>query len=362
MTTSTNAINVLNDVIAVNLNFSIWTGRKMLEENDLALNGKIPPSELVSLGSKHTTDPAALKPFHKLKRRAERACMRYGIPFLGGYAIPRPRAEELAKDLSKIVADFDKERTSYLADHESTQAKWIEAYPEYENILTKALTPVEYVEKRIVASYSMFQIKSAEAAIGFDAGLSNQLDSLGDTLDDDILKSAIKQLASLSSAIAPNRTNVNSLSSLREKIDGLAFLDNRFVNLSNEIKKVEISMPVAGKLNANEVSLLSGLLYRMSDPVKLDALMRNIDDDYRQANAVTEDEAKEEDVNSFADPLGADFDVDSFYGIDDDIDNDIANDIIETGDSSADFEWVDDDFSSDFLNDIATKEDESMYF
>ena len=93
---SKNAVSVLQDVIAIHLHFSTWTGRKILEENDLSLQGEAPPKEIINLGSKHTTDPAALKVFNTLKRRAERACLRKGIPFMGGYAIPVKDANEIA--------------------------------------------------------------------------------------------------------------------------------------------------------------------------------------------------------------------------------------------------------------------------
>ena len=347
-------INVLNDVIAVNLAFSIWSGRKMLEENDLSINGKMPPKEIINLGSKHTTDPAALKPFHKLKRRAERACMRYGIPFLGGYAVPKPRAEELAIDLNKIMSDFEIERVSYLAQHETLQQEWINTYPDYAEILKKALTPVDYVSQRITANYSMFQIMSAESAIGFDVGLSNQIDSLGMTLDDDILKTSMKLLESLSSAIAPNRTNVNTLSALRQKVEGLAFLDSRFNILTKEILKVEQVMPVSGKLNPQEVNQLSGLLYRMSDPIKLDALMKNISDNSVAANTIVPNAHSITDsmssIDDIADMLTGNFDL----GIS--ADNHVTN-LDSAEDMISDFEDV-----TPVLNEQVDPAAKSMFF
>lgn len=66
------SIQTLNNVVATNLNFSIWTGRKILDNDDLSLSGEVPPREIINLGSKHTTDPKALKVFSTLKRRAER--------------------------------------------------------------------------------------------------------------------------------------------------------------------------------------------------------------------------------------------------------------------------------------------------
>ena len=277
MNSPTTATQVLNDVIAVQLHFSVWTGRKKLDESDLSIQGEIPPKEVINLGSKHTTDPKALKVFNTLKRQAERLCLSVGIPFLGGYAIPSNKANYIAGELTQVVERFATEKAAYLLKHEATQSEWIETFPNYENILRKALTPVEDVEKRINADYSMFQVQSAQARVTTaNTGLSNQVESLSETLDADILKSAAKLLDSLTGAIQPNQTNVNGLKSIREKVEGLAFLNGRFSTLVTEIKKIEGAMPITGKLTTGETNLLSGLLFRMSDESKLASLMSSI--------------------------------------------------------------------------------------
>lgn len=277
MNSSTTATQVLNDVIAVQLQFSVWTGRKKLDESDLSIQGETPPREVINLGSKHTTDPKALKVFNTLKRQAERLCLSVGIPFLGGYAVPSDRADDVAYRLACIVAKFEQEKAAYLLKHEAVQTEWIEKFPMYEKILTKALTPVSDVEKRINANYSMFQVQSAQSKVAsVDTGLNNQVDNLSSTLDEDILKSSNKLLDSLTGAIQPNQTNVNGLKAIREKVEGLAFLNGRFSKLISEIKKIEGAMPITGKLSTDETNLLSGLLYRMSDENKLKSLMNSI--------------------------------------------------------------------------------------
>lgn len=274
------SIQTLNNVVATNLNFSIWTGRKILDNDDLSLSGEVPPREIINLGSKHTTDPKALKVFSTLKRRAERGpCLRVGIPFMGGYAIPSDKADKLAKDLANIVDEYEQEKQAYLLKHTSIQDEWISKFPLYERILRKALTPVDVVEKRIQASFSMFRISSTDVVTSVDTGLHNEVESLVDSLDADILKTANKLAESLSKALHPNQTNVNGLKSLREKVEGLAFLNSRFSKLVAEIKKVEAAMPVAGKLSTNDANVMSGLLYRMAEPDRLAALMSNIDSD-----------------------------------------------------------------------------------
>ncbi|WP_222860332.1 DUF3150 domain-containing protein, partial [Vibrio cholerae] len=189
---TTQPTSVLNDIVAVQLHVSQWTGRKKLADTDLSLNGEIPPKEIINLGSKHTTDPEALKVFNTIKRRMERACLTVGIPFLGGYAVPANKADELAKLLTRETAQYAMEKMAYLHRHEAIQKDWIKKFPDYEKILIQALTPKVDVEKRISANFSMFKVQSAQASVSVDSGLGNQVESLGQTLDADILKSAQK--------------------------------------------------------------------------------------------------------------------------------------------------------------------------
>jgi Protein of unknown function (DUF3150) len=45
-------MSVLQDVVVVSLDVHIWSGRKELRPEDLTVSGKLPPKDLVSLGSK----------------------------------------------------------------------------------------------------------------------------------------------------------------------------------------------------------------------------------------------------------------------------------------------------------------------
>ncbi len=334
------ATSVLSDIVAVQLHVSQWTGRKKLADTDLSLNGEVPPKEIINLGSKHTTDPEALKVFNTIKRRMERACLSVGIPFLGGYAVPSHKADELAKMLNQFVGQYELEKTAYLQKHESIQTDWIKKFPTYENILVKALTPTSDVEKRINANFSMFKVQSAQSAITVDAGLSNQVDSLGETLDADILKSSRKLLDSLTGAIQPNQTNVASLRKLREKVEGLAFLNGRFSKLVNKIKQVEAAMPITGKLNTDEVHKLSGLLYRMSDEDKLQSLMQTLEGESVHSNAIQEPQASELQPNNLEDIL------------------DTSDAVFDFGDDESELGLSDADFDFDFGDNVTFAKDD----
>ena len=71
---------ILDQMILVVLNISLWQGRKALKMSDLALNGididKLPPESLATLGSKRIISPKAVKIFISLKRAAKKFCLK----------------------------------------------------------------------------------------------------------------------------------------------------------------------------------------------------------------------------------------------------------------------------------------------
>jgi hypothetical protein len=135
----------------------------------------------------------------------------------------------------------------------------------------------------------MFQLQSASSAVtAVDVGLNKQVDNMSESLDSEILKGAKALLDSLTKAIQPSQKNVNSLKQLREKVEGLAFLNGKYSNLVRKIRQVEEAMPLVGKLANDDIDKLSGLLYRMSDESKLTILMSNLQQEPQQPAPVTQ--------------------------------------------------------------------------
>ena len=105
-----------NDVIVVSLDVRIWSGRKKLRPEDLTASGRLPPKDLVSLGSKRLCDPDALQPFLQLKRRAEARCQAVGVRFARAFAIPKAAAKPVLSDLNSLAEQFRQARAAFLAD------------------------------------------------------------------------------------------------------------------------------------------------------------------------------------------------------------------------------------------------------
>ena len=62
-------IKVLDNLLALNLNVSLWSARKKMVLEDFG-GAELPPEDLASLGSKRIADPNSLKVSPHLKARA----------------------------------------------------------------------------------------------------------------------------------------------------------------------------------------------------------------------------------------------------------------------------------------------------
>ena len=102
------SIQTLDKLLICHIDCSIWSGRKKLRPEDfrLANGSQLPPKDVASLGSKKICDPEALANFERLKKEAQRLCEQVGVRFLGGYAVPEDRIDQIVPELDRIGQEF----------------------------------------------------------------------------------------------------------------------------------------------------------------------------------------------------------------------------------------------------------------
>jgi len=138
---------ILDQMVLVKVEATIYGARKKLKIEDLMLvdGSKLPPEDLASLGSKRLLDPDQLTVFNRLKKEAERICLRIGTRFLGGYAIPSTSAPGIIAELERIALDFAAAKTEFLAGYDAAVTDWVVRHPEFAGIIEKAVDSVEFV-------------------------------------------------------------------------------------------------------------------------------------------------------------------------------------------------------------------------
>lgn len=231
-----NKINILNLLSVVQIDFDIWSGQTRLTPDDLKLGegGEVPPEKIAQLGSKKICDPLQLKEFHRLKSEARRYLLRHGVPFMNGYAVPADKVDAIEFRLAEIQKEFDAVKQTFINGYNRAVDAWIEANPDYAQALRAGALAQQAVEKRIGFDYQIFMIRPVEGNDANSARLNNKVGRLGDDLLSEIAIEADdfyrKRLAGRTECAASTK---QTLKGIRDKVDGLSFLNNNFIPLVN---------------------------------------------------------------------------------------------------------------------------------
>lgn len=267
------ATRTLDNVIAVSLGISTWTGRKKLRLEDLKdVDGnKIPPSELASLGSKRIIDPKRIAVFEALRRRCERALSKIGVRFMGGWAIPEDRLDDITREMKANRLEFESEKALLLCDYEQVVNEWINAHPGWEEVIRSAITPIEYVQAQLRFEWYAFKLVTPADSEGeATQGLANATKGLGGRLLEEIATKAKETWeVTFKGKEMVTRKALRPIVAMREKMEALAFLNPVAMPTIDLIDEVLNALPKSGDIKGRDLSSLMGLLSVLSDPERI---------------------------------------------------------------------------------------------
>ena len=257
---------MLNRLVVIRIDGSLWGGRKKLRKEDLILadGSVLPPESLASLGSKRIADPKALLVFTRLKREAERICLQVGSRFLGGFAIPENELPSIQVQLERIAQEFEKAKSSYISRYDEMIEDWVLRHPDFAAAIRSAVEPVEVVRKQLNFDYVIFRLKGPE---GDREHLGHRVGSLSSQLFEEIALVA-RQFAQ-GSLIGKDRVTRKALSPLRKmrkKLDGLAFLDHRVTPVVETLTDLIQRAPRSGDITGTFLKEILATTLLLSDP------------------------------------------------------------------------------------------------
>lgn len=261
-------MNILNQIVVIMLNISLWSGRKKLRPEDLAANGieadKLPPGTLASLGTKRIIAPEALNPFTALKKEAERICLAKGVRFLGGFAIPKENIDGLVEELKEIKQRFQETKEKLLSDYDKEIAKWIaENPPEWASVIRAAIEPVSTIDQAMHFNFAPVVVGSPEGMEDDNAGLDEETDGLLGQLFHEIRMQAKTAFeASFVGRKEVTRKALRPIMSMRDKLQGLSFLDPEIAEAIQGIDQVMDKVPKTGPITGSDLDMIAGLVGR----------------------------------------------------------------------------------------------------
>lgn len=263
---------ILERIVLIKVEANIYGARKKLKKEDLVLaNGsKLPPEDLANLGSKRLLDPEQLSVFNRLKKEAERICLRIGTRFLGGYAIPCDAAPDIIAELERIALDFAQAKTTFLAGYDAAVTDWVVRHPEFGYIIEKAVDSVEFVSTRLSFDYLVVTVGLPEGLPAQDIEhFESKIVSLSEQMFYEIAVEANQFIEqSLIGKEQVTRNVVRPLKRMRDKLDGLGFLDYRVAPVVCTIDRLLSRIPSKGAIEGNILQEIFATALLLADPDK----------------------------------------------------------------------------------------------
>ncbi len=273
MNTLQTPIDVLDKMVALNLNINLWSARKKItfEDVDHIPNGDLPPHDLATLGSKKIAPPESLRIFTTLKARASNMLDRYGVRFMSGWAIPENLVVEVMTELEKIRDEFNTEKEKFLNEYDSLINDWVNKHTQWKEMLRKSIDSPEYVRSRMNFAWQLYKVKSSfsrpnKKQQNIDTGLERAVHDIGNTVFDDIVKIADETWQKVyegkdsvtHKALSPLRT-------LHNKLNGLSFVEPHVLPVAQIIGEALARVPKRGNIMGNNLLALQGLVCLMRD-------------------------------------------------------------------------------------------------
>lgn len=239
--TTNNNFNKTEQLFVASANFRIWSGQRKLDVLDINFGegAERPSDDVVELGSKRIIDPKELNIFSRLKRETERFLASHGMTFLGGYACPIDKQDIIMERLEDVRSRFASIKSDFLSTYATKVNEWIEhvysvtSDVEFANKLKDSVLTESEVERRLAFDFQVFKLQpvSDDEAVK----LENRISGLGQDLIDEVVTGANKFAATLFNRDRVAVTTRMTLVGIRDKVDGLAFLNGNLQPLADLI-------------------------------------------------------------------------------------------------------------------------------
>ncbi|EPU1047953.1 DUF3150 domain-containing protein, partial [Raoultella ornithinolytica] len=209
-----------------------------------------------------------------------------GIRFLGGYAVPADRVNDLISALNDVKTEFYIYKNVFL---QSDFDSWIDKCEEkYRKILRDgASVDLEYMDSQIQFGFTAIHITPYGNEV-IQNGIAGQIKSLTDEVFDEVSGLVDGFLKNLNQNAFTQHT-INPLRRTAEKLASLGFISDSVNKLALYMKEVLNDVPVSGKVTGRKYSDILSLLNNLRDPQRAKSFVDLLNADSTIAQSVADD-------------------------------------------------------------------------
>jgi len=315
--TQTKQEKVLDNLFLIENNTRFWSATARITEDYLQslgvdintlLNRVDSTDDTATIGGTvKIVDPKQLRPFNALRKRVERYLQTVGVRFLGGYATPLTRKDEISQNLSDFKAEFDLLLKDFIQNYRFNLNDWTYKHPEWKNLILQMAPDVNSIERRFKFDWNEYQIKPVSSNDNEDdeAAVSPAeekiLNSLSDKLFDEIAKDAHDLWIRLQGRKTVKSVSINPLRQMYVKLAGLCIINPVIEPVVQAINETlcfaDTSIQDHREVDALNLAGINGLLLLLSNPDSVKesgrlALEHNLDAIQYVAELEAEEEIK----------------------------------------------------------------------
>jgi len=264
----TNDIKVLNGLVAISPDITIWSGKRKMQAEDFGINkNELPPAEISDLGAKKLCPPEKMRIFLALKARCVTLLDRHGIKFIASsWLVPKDKVKDITEELERLKLEFQQEKAAFLTDYASIIKEWIARHPQWETMLANSVPSVDYVSSKLLFGWKSFRFSLAK-----DSNIAEDVKRLADSVFTDIARQASEAYRD----VFADRTQLTqrSLGPLRvmeTKLTGLQFIEPRVAQAAQLIRTALDEAPDKGPIQGADLSRLLGLVCLLRDAEALE--------------------------------------------------------------------------------------------
>lgn len=246
--------------------FRQWTGTATMQRADYMIgkDGYLPPEEVTAnYGQKRVIDPVHLRVFDTLKKRAETLLADNGLPFCKGVVLPIDKAPEVLAGLRGIADEYNQARDNLAGSLDDKYREWIARNPQFAEQIRAAQPDACSVKQKINADFAVFRFVPAEAEIDKTDSLKRTVDGLFDEVIEDVVKRSRllhKRSVTGKSADDLSQRTLSTLKVMKEKLNGLRFLNGGVAPMIELINRLLSLMPTRGKFTPDQFNALNAAL------------------------------------------------------------------------------------------------------
>lgn len=276
MSHSTNSVTVTEAISVVTLDISTWSGGVTMKQGEL---GVTLPEKAFTRGRKMLVKPEALNPGLTLRRRARDRCLKVGTRFLGGYAVPKGALPDLLSDLSAMQTEFNDFVEDFVQRLTKEVDEWVDqdwCTPEMEDAIRRGVPSANTLRNRFGFDYGVFDIQPSDDepdnltrhAEGMGGSVFREVSQAAERIYDDFIEGSRNR----DEPRVTQRLIRGSITSLRDKLSGLEFVDKRIPPIVMELDDVLSRMPEKGDITGQNLGEIVSMLVVLSDEEKMQKL------------------------------------------------------------------------------------------